>query len=77
MIDAGLRPKTRPEQRVALAVHATRDPRVITNAGSQPPERWASELECLADLIEMGFTREASEMAHHMELTNKEGRSAA
>jgi hypothetical protein len=77
MIDAGLRPKTRPEQRVALAVHATRDPWVITNAGSQPPERWAGELECLADLIEMGFTREASEMAHHMELTNKEGRSAA
>jgi hypothetical protein len=75
MIDAGLRPKTRPEQRVALAVHATRDPWVITNAGSQPLERWAGELECLADLIEMGFTREASEMAHHMELTNKEGRS--
>lgn len=77
MIDAGLRPKTRPEQRVALAVHATRDPWVSTNPGSQPPERWAGELECLADLIEMGFTREASEMAHHMELTNKEGRSAA
>lgn len=77
VIDAGLRPKTRPEQRVALAVHATRDPWVATNAGSELPERWAGELECLADLIEMGFTREASEMAHHMELTGKEGRSAA
>lgn len=77
MIDAGLRPKTRPEQRIALAVHATRDPWAITNASSQPPERWAGELECLADLIEMGFTREASEMAHHMELTSKEGRPVA
>ena len=73
MIDAGLRPKTRPEQRVALAVHATRDPWVIMNDGSHPPERWAGELECLADLVEMGFTREASEMAHHMELTSKKG----
>lgn len=77
LIDAGLRPKTRPEQRVALAVHATRDPWVITNAGSQSQRRWAGELECLADLVEMGFTREASEMAHHMERTNKEGGSTA
>jgi hypothetical protein len=31
----------------------------------------ASELECLADLIEMGYTREASEMARHMEAISK------
>lgn len=74
MLDAGLRLKTRPEQRIALAVHVTRDPWVITDAGSDAKGQWAGELECLADLIEMGFTREASEMAHHMELTNKEGR---
>ena len=60
MIDAGLRPKTRPEQRVVLAVHTSRQP------GPHPPERWAGELECLADLIEMGFTREAAEMAEQM-----------
>jgi hypothetical protein len=60
MLDAGLRPKTRPEQRVVLAVHTSRQP------GPHPPERWAGELECLADLIEMGFTREAAEMAEQM-----------
>lgn len=71
MLDAGLRPKTRPEQRIALAVHVTRDPGLITGAGSEAQGQWAGEIECLADLIEMGFTREASELAHHMELTNK------
>ena len=60
MIDAGLRPKTRPEQRVVLAVHTSRQP------GPHPPERWAGELECLADLIEMGYAREAAEMAEQM-----------
>jgi hypothetical protein len=76
LIDAGLQPKTRPEQRVALAVHASREPWVgaesgrtageRTDDGPQPPERMAGELECLADLIEMGFTREAGEMAEHL-----------
>lgn len=75
MLDAGLRTKSRPEQRVALAVHVTRDPWVIADAEAKG--QWAGELECLSDLIEMGFTREASEMAHHMELTNKEGRPTA
>jgi hypothetical protein len=74
MLDAGLRLKTGPEQRIALAVHVTRDPWVITDAGPEAQNQCAGELECLADLIEMGFTREASELAHHMELTNKEGR---
>jgi hypothetical protein len=74
ILDAGLRPRTRAEQRIALAVHVTRDPRVITDAGSTTQGHWAGELECLADLIEMGFTREASEMARHIELTNKKGR---
>jgi len=60
MIDAGLRPKTRAEQRVVLAVHTSRQP------GPHPPERWAGELECLADLIEMGYTREAAQMAEQM-----------
>lgn len=73
MLDAGLRPKTRAEQRIALAVHVARDPWVITDKGTTTQGTWAGELECLADLIEMGFVREASEMAHHMELTNKNG----
>jgi len=41
-------------------VHASREPR------AQPSARWAGELECLADLIEMGYTREAAEMAEQM-----------
>lgn len=70
MLDAGLQLKTRPEQRVALALHIT-----CAHLGDEPgPEEqttWANELECLADLVEMGFTREASEMARHMEAKNK------
>jgi len=72
LLDAGLRPKVKPEQRVALAVHVTRNLSVMTDKESRPQGPWAGELECLADLVEMGFTREASEMACHMELTNKE-----
>lgn len=75
MLDAGLRPKTKPDQGVAVAVHVTHDPWVITDMGSDAQGQWAGELECLSDLLEMGFTREATEMAHHMALTNKEGRS--
>lgn len=76
LLDAGLQPKTRPEQRVALAVHVTREPLGDEQGpGSEP--RLASELECLADLIEMGYTREASEMARHMESMNKAWRPAA
>lgn len=77
MLDAALQPRTSAAQRVALAVHVTRDPWVITHAGSTTHGSRAGELECLADLIEMGFIREASEMAHHMELTSKEGRPLA
>lgn len=76
LLDAGLQPKTRPEQRVALAVHVTREPLGNEQGlGSEP--RLASELECLADLIEMGYTREASEMARHMESMNKAWRPAS
>jgi hypothetical protein len=87
LIDAGLQPKTRPEQRVALAVHASREPWVgaesgltageRTDDGPQPPERMAGELECLADLIEMGFTREAGEMAEHLARRGKDGGAEA
>jgi hypothetical protein len=76
LLDAGLQLKTRPEQRVALAVHITREALGDEQApGSEP--RLASELECLADLIEMGYTREASEMARHMESINKARRPAS
>lgn len=70
LLDAGLQPKIRPEQRIALAVHVTREP-LGDDQGPGPQPRLASELECLADLIEMGYTREASEMARHMESISK------
>jgi len=69
-LDAGLQPKTRPEQRVALAVHVSRSP-FDFETGPEAGTRRASELECLADLVEMGFTREGSELARHMESINK------
>jgi hypothetical protein len=76
LLDAGLQPKTRSEQRVALAVHVTREPLSDEQRpGSEP--RLASELECLADLIEMGYMREASEMARHMESISKARRPAS
>lgn len=76
LLDAGLEPKTRPEQRVALAVHVTREP---FSHDTEPEARspWAGELECLADLLEMGYAREACEFARHMESINKAGRPAA
>ena len=76
-LDAGLSHKTRPEQRITLAVHVSPDPLVISDMGSEAQGQWAGELECLADLIEMGLTREASGLARHMELPRKEGRPAA
>ncbi|MEY3204063.1 MAG: hypothetical protein RLZZ21_394 [Planctomycetota bacterium] len=77
LIDAGLRPKTKAEQRVALAVHVTRDPPAIPAVGSRRQGQWAGELECLADLVEMGFIREASEMADHMQRIGEQGRPVA
>lgn len=71
IVDAGLVPRSRPEQRIALAVHVTRSFSVLTDVAAQSQGPWAGELECLADLIEMGFTREATEMARSMESNNK------
>jgi DNA-binding MarR family transcriptional regulator len=73
MLDAALVPKSHPEQRIALAVHVTLDRSAAADAAAESTPPWAGPLECLADLIEMGFTREAAELAHHMELTNRDG----
>lgn len=73
ILDAGLLHKAKPEQRVAVAVHVTSAPLVDSREESKLQGTWASELECLADLIEMGYMREASEMAHHIALTNQKG----
>jgi hypothetical protein len=72
ILDAGLVRKAKPDQRIALAVHVTSAPLGTSRRESKTQGSWASELECLADLIEMGYTREASEMAIHIAVTNKE-----
>ena len=72
ILDAGLLRKAKPDQHVALAVHVTSFPLGTSRGESKTQGPWASELECLADLIEMGYTREASEMVHHIAGTNKE-----
>lgn len=73
ILDAGLLHKTKPDQRIAVAVHVTSAPLVASRGESKLQGPWANELECLADLIEMGYMREASEMAHHIALTNQAG----
>ncbi len=77
LLDAGLSPRTRSEQRVALAVHVTLEPWTTAEQGNETQGSWAGELECLSDLIEMGYTREAIEMACHMESTNQARRDSA
>lgn len=74
VLDAGLIPKTKPGQRVAVAVHVTGFPSLDACVDSPQQGPWASELDCLADLLEMGYDREASEMAQHIESTNKAGK---
>lgn len=75
ILDAGLVRKARPDQRVAVAVHVTSSPLGASRGELKSQGPWASELECLADLVEMGYTREASEMACHIAVTNKEKKS--
>lgn len=72
ILDAGLLCKAKPDQRIAMAVHVTSFPLGTSRWESNSQGPWASELECLADLIEMGYTREASEMALHIAATNME-----
>jgi len=73
LLDAGLTTKDLPEQRVDLAVRVF--PALLLPmkthdgegpAGSDRPV-FASEFECLADIVEMGYVSEAAEMAAIME----------
>lgn len=72
ILDAGLVHKGKPDQHIALAVHVASPPLDISRRESKSQGPWASKFDCLADLVEMGYTREASEMAHHIATTNKE-----
>lgn len=64
-LDAALVAQADPRQRPVLVVHQTLAPWLL---GSDRDERrrWAPELDCLADLIEQGLTREAAEMARDL-----------
>ena len=70
LLDAGLVLKARPEQRVALAVHITCYLAFNAELVSEANGPYADGLECLSDLIEMGYDREAAEMAQHMASTS-------
>lgn len=70
LLDAGLKPKTKSEQKAVLVIHVSSFSRL---GPDESPTPWANELECIADLIEMGYVGEATEMAQHVEVTNKQG----
>jgi hypothetical protein len=59
-IDAALEQTTDPKAKAILVVHFVSGPaRFIVEASDGT---WAPEIECLADLFELGFAREAMEM---------------
>jgi len=59
-VDAALEQTTDPQARAVLVVHLVPGPaRFIVEASDGT---WASEIECLADLFELGLVREAMEM---------------
>lgn len=59
-IDPLLRPREEDErERYALTVHVTSEPLRLM---SRDEGSWASEMECVADLLELGLSREAHEM---------------
>lgn len=76
LLDAGLQPKSRPEQRIDMAVHLTSHAAHGGGLVFEAKAPWADQLECLADLIEMGYVREASEMAEHTAQANAGGFAA-
>lgn len=59
-IDAGLELTSDPTAKAVLVLHVTRIPKefVLNEDGYA----WAPEIECLADLVELGYTREAIDM---------------
>ena len=67
MLDAGLVQRTDPQRKAILAVHLTCEPKVESSDADTLPTKWASELECLADLVEMGLSHQAADMAYHLD----------
>lgn len=65
-LDAGLEIRSHAQQRVVLAVHVTFEPKWGTIADLSDLPR-ANEIDCLADLIDLGYLREATEFASHIQ----------
>jgi hypothetical protein len=66
-IDAGLVERTDPTQKVLLAVHPSWDPALANDRAARGiHSRFANPMDCLADLIDLGYIREAEEMARHL-----------
>lgn len=66
ILDAGLEIRSQAHQRVVLAVHVAFEPKwgKIADLSDLP---CANEIDCLADLIDMGYVREATEFASHIQ----------
>lgn len=75
-LDPALELTSDPRAKAVVVVHVTQEPpRFIEH---DQGETWASELECIADLIEMGLTREVVDMVsdlNHRKMHAKEGRT--
>lgn len=65
IIDAGLVDQKRStvKREPVLVIHMQKNLRQVATEGD---DRIASRLDCIADLLEMGFQREAAEFAHHL-----------
>ena len=62
-IDAGLRPSDDPDAKAAVVLHLSRKPNLSAHDGRRG--RYAAPaLDCLADLLEMGYQAEARDFAH-------------
>lgn len=58
-LDAALERTDDPKERARVVVHLTPEPRRFVHEQQQPYAVWASELECLCDLIEQGLDEQA------------------
>lgn len=68
-LDAALELTSDPQANAAVVVHLTLEhPRFMERASDAS---WASELECIADLVEMGLTREVMDMVSDLDRRRK------
>jgi DNA-binding MarR family transcriptional regulator len=73
-LDAALEPAIDAQTKAVLVVHLTPEPASFIDRSADG--QWAPELECLADLAELGLGREASEMAAELNRKRQGGTTA-